>query len=110
MWKDAGTARVGAEVDFLKMLRMRAGYIWDERVTSPQFASAFGTPAADTHTGTFGIDTTQMLGTKLRVRIPVWLCGCTRRNRSAVPHLWAARHLRSIDARAESDFSYYWGD
>ena len=40
---------------FLKMLRMRAGYIWDERVTSPQFASAFGTPAADTHTGTFGI-------------------------------------------------------
>ncbi len=55
MWKDAWTVRVGAEVDFLKMLRIRAGYIWDERVTNPQFASAFGTPAADTHSGTFGI-------------------------------------------------------
>jgi long-subunit fatty acid transport protein len=55
MWQDAWTVRVGAEVDFLKMLRVRAGYIWDERVTNPQFASAFGTPATDTHTGSFGV-------------------------------------------------------
>ncbi|MFT5432013.1 MAG: long-subunit fatty acid transport protein, partial [Myxococcota bacterium] len=53
-WQDALTLRLGLEVGVIEHLRLRAGYVFDEQVTNKSYASAFGTPPADTHTGTFG--------------------------------------------------------
>ncbi len=53
-WQDAMTVRAGVEYRFLETWAARAGYIWDQETSNILYSSAFGTPPADTHTGTVG--------------------------------------------------------
>jgi long-chain fatty acid transport protein len=50
-WKNGVTARVGAEYAFGAAIRypVRIGYAFDSAVTNPAYPTAFGTPAAPTH-------------------------------------------------------------
>ncbi|HXK16752.1 MAG TPA: outer membrane protein transport protein [Polyangiaceae bacterium] len=55
-WQNGLTWRFGAEyrLGIVPMVPLRAGYIYDSKVTNPAFPSAFGTPPAPTHTVTAG--------------------------------------------------------
>ncbi len=55
-WKNGVTWRNGVEyrIGELPTVPLRVGYIYDTRVTNPQYPSAFGTPPGPTHTFTFG--------------------------------------------------------
>lgn len=54
-WKDGVTARLGFEYRLLDgALPLRVGYIWENRVTSRPYVTAFGTPPGTTHVATLG--------------------------------------------------------
>jgi long-subunit fatty acid transport protein len=55
-WQNGVTWRFGAEYRFgtTPFIPVRAGYIFDSKVTNKAFPSAFGTPPAPTHTITAG--------------------------------------------------------
>ncbi|MCB9611778.1 MAG: outer membrane protein transport protein [Sandaracinus sp.] len=54
-WKDGLTGRLGFEYRLLDgKLPLRVGYIWENRVTSRPYVTAFGTPPGTTHVATLG--------------------------------------------------------
>lgn len=54
-WKDGLTGRLGFEYRLLDgSLPLRVGYIWENRVTSRPYVTAFGTPPGTTHVATLG--------------------------------------------------------
>jgi long-subunit fatty acid transport protein len=54
-WKDGLTGRLGFEYRLLDgSLPLRVGYIWENRVTSRPYVTAFGTPPGTTHVATIG--------------------------------------------------------
>lgn len=54
-WKDGLTGRLGFEYRLLDgSLPLRLGYIWENRVTSRPYVTAFGTPPGTTHVATVG--------------------------------------------------------
>lgn len=54
-WKDGLTGRLGFEYRLLDgKLPLRLGYIWENRVTSRPYVTAFGTPPGTTHVATVG--------------------------------------------------------
>lgn len=54
-WKDGVTGRLGFEYRLLDgALPLRVGYVWENRVTSRPYVTAFGTPPGTTHVATLG--------------------------------------------------------
>jgi long-chain fatty acid transport protein len=56
-WRDAVTARVGAEYRLPALggeIPFRAGYVYDGPTTNRRYPSAFGTPPTETHSVSFG--------------------------------------------------------
>ncbi len=54
-WTNAVTIRAGVEYRLLDgQLPIRAGYVWDQKTSSPVYSSAFGTPPGPTHVITLG--------------------------------------------------------
>lgn len=53
-WQNAVTARLGAQYTFADTYPVRAGYVFDQRVSTPGYPSAFGTPPAASHSVTAG--------------------------------------------------------
>jgi long-chain fatty acid transport protein len=54
-WSDALTVRVGTEYRFLDRFSARLGYIFDDITANKNYPTAFGTPAAATHSITAGM-------------------------------------------------------
>jgi long-subunit fatty acid transport protein len=62
-WEDSLTLRGGVEYSILpKLLKARLGYIFDGKVSSGVYPTAFGTPPAPTHSFTGGLGTDFTLG------------------------------------------------